>query len=781
MKKVWVRSRKIAVITLCTVVLLMGLILLFISPITKYLIEKYDVEYTGREITLDYAYVNPFTGYVFLRNLEIKEPGSDSVFLSCYGTSAHFNLRKFFSNTCEISDISFDKLQGTIGQVGNKLNFSDLITRFASQGGPPSAHPFHFNMLHIVISNGTLSYKDPSIPINYKVVEVNIDSPGIKWDMDSLNARIALVSGSGGGSIHGNFTMNYNSLEYKLDAIISKLNLGFFEQYFKTMSNYGSFRASLDANLKTKGNFNDAEDINAKGLMVINDFHFGVNAKNDFASFETFTLQVDSLNPAKKQYVLDSISLVRPFFKFELYDSLDNVQTMFGASGAKAAAAAGSQAKFNLIIEIGDYIKALARNFFRSDYKVNRLAIYKGDFRYNDYSPGEKFSIASNPVTVLADSIAKSKNRVNLYFTSGIQPYGNASVQLSINPKDSADFDLHYNFQKMSLALFNPYLIKYTSFPLDRGTLELNGNWVVRNGVIQSTNHILVVDPRVNSRIRNSNNKWIPMRLIMFFLREKGNVIDYQIPISGNLKDPRFHWKDVVLNIVRNIFIKPVTAPYRTRVKQTEKEIENSLSLKWVLGQNYLYPHQIRFLEKLAAHMQDDPSLHISVYPLTYLDKEREHILLFEARKKYFLFQQHRTVQSLTKKDSLTICFLSVKDSLFTRYLRKTVGKQMLFTIQDQCLALLGTEFVRLKLDALLASRRMSFCTVFKKTDLLNRVSLRQEEDKIPYNGFSYFRIAYTGDLPERLATAYIRMKELDQESPRDKFTLKRLREREKE
>ena len=30
--------------------------------------------------------------------------------------------------------------------------------------------------------------------------------------------------------------------------------------------------------------------------------------------------------------------------------------------------------------------------------------------------------------------------------------------------------------------MFNPYLITYTSFPLDRGTIELNGTWNVRNG-----------------------------------------------------------------------------------------------------------------------------------------------------------------------------------------------------------------------------------------------------------------------------------------------------------
>ena len=61
------------------------------------------------------------------------------------------------------------------------------------------------------------------------------------------------------------------------------------------------------------------------------------------------------------------------------------------------------------------------------------------------------------------------------HLESIIKPYGNISVALSINPKDSSDFDLQYHFQKLPVAMFNPYIISSTSFPLDRGTLEFKG------------------------------------------------------------------------------------------------------------------------------------------------------------------------------------------------------------------------------------------------------------------------------------------------------------------
>src|ERR1700678_4535387 len=78
-------------------VIIPALLIIFISPIAKYLVEKYSVKYTGRQIKMSWAYVNPFTGYVHFSNFKIYEAHSDSVFLSVDGLSAGINLHKLLS------------------------------------------------------------------------------------------------------------------------------------------------------------------------------------------------------------------------------------------------------------------------------------------------------------------------------------------------------------------------------------------------------------------------------------------------------------------------------------------------------------------------------------------------------------------------------------------------------------------------------------------------------------------------------------------------------------
>jgi hypothetical protein len=727
------KFKKAFIITVGAIVAVVVLVILFISPITKYLIEKYDEEYTGRKITLDWAYVNPFTGYVYFSNLKIYEEKSDSVFLSAKGLSINFAMLKMLSKTYEITELTLDHPRGIIIQNKKDLNFDDLIKRFSSAKTDTVKSPAHFNISGIKINDGELYYRETVTPINYFIKEVNIESTGWQWNTDTIAAKISLLSGTGSGGLKADFTVNFKNLNYALAAVIHNLDLEIINQYFKALSNYGNFRANLDADIKATGNLSDPDSITAKGRVEINDFHFGKTTDDDYSSFDKLVLAVDEISPEYNRYLIDSLTLTHPYFKYEQYEHLDNLQMMFGEKGANVYAAAADPEHFNLIIEIARYVKVLVKNFFHSYYKINRLAIYNGDLKYNDYALNEKFAMDMNPLYIIADSIDKRNDRVDVSFKSGIQPYGNATVMLSINPKDSADFDMQYHFQKLAATMFNPYIISYTSFPLDRGTIELNGTWTVRKGAIQSQNHLVILDPRVTKKIKNKNTKWLPLPLIMSFVREYGNVIDYEIPITGSLKNPKFHLHNVIFDILGNIFIKPVTTPYRMQVKDIETEIEKALTVKWGMRQATLRPEQEKFVNEMAEFLVKNPDASISVYPEQYAVKEKEYLLFFEAKKKYFLSLNHKDSQSFSEDDSDKVNKMSVKDSLFIRYLNNHINDTtLLFTIQDKCGKLIGPTILNNHFKQLNIDRESAFISCFQKKGVANRVKIHPAENTIP-------------------------------------------------
>lgn len=777
------RLKKRFIIVISSIIITVIVFFILVSPIAKYLVEKYDEEYTGRQIKMDWVYVNPFTGYVYFSNLKIYEHRSlptghagDSIFISLDGLSANFAILKLFSKTIEVTDITLVKPWVEIVQKNHKFNFDDLVTKFSSSDtSSTTKDPIKFYFLNIKIIEGHFYYIDQVLPINFSIKDVNIESnEGWYWNKDFISAKFSFLSELGSGGMKGNYSMNLSSLDYKIDIIVNNFDLKVIAQYLKGFTNYGTFRANLNANLKTKGCYRNAENINIKGLLEITDFHLGKNQTEDYLSFKKLAFKVIDVNPGKRRYFIDTVSLYKPYFKYEQYDYLDNLERMFGKKGSNILVSKANPERFNLILTIADYIKVLAGNFLRSDYNINKMAIYKGVIKFNDYSLNEKFSIEANPLNVIADSINKKGKWAKLFLKSGIQPYGDISVTLGINPKDSGDFDIQYNLQRLPVSVFNPYLISYTSFPLDRGTIDCNGTWNVRNGIIKSNNHLLIIDPRVGSRLRNNYPKWIPIRLVMFFIRERSNVIDYEIPITGNLKNPKFHLRDVIFDMLKNIFVKPPTTLYRMRVKNKENEIEKSLTLKWEMRQSALFSNQEKFVKKMVDFLVDNPDAAIVVYPMQYAEKEKEYIGFFEAKKKYFLFSNHKKSQFFTEEDSLFVDEMSVKDSSFISFLNKQVHDPLLFTIQDKCNSLLGSAFIKGRFNQLNKDRKIAFMSYFKKKTVGNRVKIHIGENNIPYNGFSFFKIVYKGEFPESLIKAYRKMIKLNNSAPRKRFLKER-------
>jgi len=769
------KLKKILLIISGIIIILCGIIVLSASFITKYLVEKYSVKYTGRVITMDWAYTNPFTGYIHFSDFKMYEFKSDSVFFSADGVSFNLALLKLFSKNYEITQLTLDHPRIIVTQNKKEFNFNDMVEKFSSKKNSDTTKaPVHLSILNIKINDGEFYYREKQIPINYFIKNLYIESPGIRWDVDSIETKYSFSSGIGSGDMKGYFSMNLKTYDYRMTDIVHQFDLKIIEQYLKPMINYGNFSAILEANIYAKGNFHDAGNISIKGMLGINDFHIGKSINDDYADFKKLAVGIIELSPNNKKYIFDTISLSQPYLKYERYDYLDNMEMMFGKGGATVAAANNNSAPFNLVLEIGDYIKVLYKNFFNSNYNINRIAISNGELKFNDYSISEKFTMDFMPVSVFADSIDKNHKRVSAIFNSGIYPYGNVSVALSINPKDSGDFDMQYNLHKLSLTMFNPYIINYTSFPLDRGTLEFNGTWHVRNSIIHSENHLVIIDPRLTKRLKNKDTKWMPMPLIMSIIRETGNVIDYEIPISGNLKDPKFHLHSVLIDLLENIFLKPSSTAYIVHVKNIENEIEKSLTVKWEMRHNSLLPDQEKFMERMTDFLVKNPTASISVYPQQYEVKEKEYILFFEAKKKYFLLVNNKNAQSFSRGDSIKVDKMSVKDSLFVIYLNRQTYGLKLFTIQEKCWMTIGSVIINNKFYQLTSERAYAFNMYFKEKGVERQVSMFVGQNVIPYNGFSFYKIVYQGEFPESLIKAYQKMNDLNDEELRNKYEMER-------
>src|SRR5581483_150618 len=126
------KLRKYISVFLLILVGLIVVLLLIISPIARYEVNKNCVQWTGRHITVGSVNLNPLNGSVFIKDLKIYEAESTTVFFECHDIYVKLSLKKALANNYAIEEIRIDKPEISIVQNGNKFNFDDLLKRFAS-------------------------------------------------------------------------------------------------------------------------------------------------------------------------------------------------------------------------------------------------------------------------------------------------------------------------------------------------------------------------------------------------------------------------------------------------------------------------------------------------------------------------------------------------------------------------------------------------------------------------------------------------------------------------
>ena len=772
-----IRIRKIVLISTIVLVGVVALVIVFISPITKYLVEKYDVQYTGREIKMDWAYVNPFTGYLHFDGLKIFECESDTVFISMAGFSLNFAIFKAIKGEYEISDLTLNKPWARVIQDSTQFNFSDLLVQFSSKDSARvdtvAKDPVKFSLLNVKIEKGEFHFKETTIPINYYIKNVNIESTGKHWNSVETDVRFALDAGIGSGHIEGKSHINLDSLDHKTEVSVRQFNLEILNQYLKEISNYGTFRAMLDADVQTTGNFKDPKKTDAKVRLDLTKFHFGKSVENDYLAFDRLHVRIKRVSPKEGIFFYDSILLYKPYFKFERYDSLDNLQTMFGVNGQKVTNVDNNEKRFNLILEIAHYLRNLTENLLKSNYKLHYLSIKNGNLIYNDYTPREKFSIAANPFNLSAEGIDKTKNKGKIQLHSGLKPFGEANLTAYLHPKNPKDFELAYELKELPVSQFNPFIVTFTSFPMERGKLEVKGTWNVKNGKIESQNRLTIVDPKVAKRVRKRDTKWIPVPLIMAFLRERGNVVDYDIPIKGDLNKPKFKVWDPIIDVLGNIFIKPPTVPYGLHVRNVEDKLQKSISIKWGIHAHDLPESSEKFVKQMAEFLKENPKAMIRIRPAIYEDKEKEAILLYSAKKLYYKHANHRKDKDYSVDDSLNVEKMPNKEAEFLKYLNARITDSLLFTVQHKSLNVVGDKRVDAGYARLNAERKRKFLSYFEK-EQQKQIQMKAPHNQIPFNGLSLYEVSYKGDFPDKLRKEYNKYENLNDDLFRKYFKKKR-------
>ena len=694
--------KRILFFLLITIVTAFVLLFIFISPISKWIIEKYSVEYTGRQVKMEGLWVNLFTGSVSAKGFKIYEAKTDKIFFQTNELYAHIILHKIPAGEYELTDIKFTQPQVTFLQKGTRFNFSDLVDRFATPDVgtvPANNKPFKWKVDNFDIDSAVIIYTNSSPYNTIKLQNCTVAIPDMAWDNPaySINADFDLASG---GHFKARSSFNKSTLIYTLLLNIHQFNINPWYVYLKDYLKVNSLDGLVSTDLNITGNMHHSSAIAASGNLQVEKFAIIDNVNDKLSSINKVDIQIDSVNTEKNIYHFASITIDQPYLKLEMYKEGYNFNLLMTSPAANTDTSSFTYS--NIFQLMADYIQEITNDYVASNYNADKFVINGGQFAFYDYTLHDKFHYTLDSIHLLSDRINSNSTKIYVDANAVLNRSGIMTAKMDINPKDFKDFDIDCSMKDINVADFNPYTKYYVATPFLSGIGDYANKTTVIKRQLKSDN-ILVINKIIAGKKDKSYKPVynMPVRLAVSILRDVHGDIKLDIPVAGSLDDPKFKWGKVVWKVLGNMMVKAATAPFRLLAGAFGGKEDDYKEVDFDYLQTSVTAVQQKQLDQLASMVKNKPEIKLELIQVVNQEDEMENLAICYAKSQYLGLGD-----SLTAAEQHDISSVATDDSDFLSYVDSVLKKPGAYlSTQEKCVLLIGKEKLQQSVDSIMQKR----------------------------------------------------------------------------
>jgi hypothetical protein len=247
--------------------------------------------------------------------------------------------------------------------------------------------------------------------------------------------------------------------------------------------------------------------------------------------------------------------------------------------------------------------------------------------------------------------------------------------------------DLKYEISSLMVPDFNPYSVHYIAYPFPRGAFNYKGTLVISDYKLNSENNIVIEKIYLGEKVKNNSAALLPIKLAIAILRDRNGDIQLEVPVEGDLNDPKVKIGRIILDILKNIIIKAATAPYDLLANAFGGDENDYKELKYVYMQASPGDKQKKQLENIAAILTEKPELKVSFSPVVDSEKEKVEIAVFETKKLYYFeFLRNRDIpEKLTAGDSLELARINPDNDFYTFFISRLDETLMQLSLEEKC------------------------------------------------------------------------------------------------
>lgn len=539
------RTIKITSIVAAVVVALVLIAAFAISPFAKYYIEKNSKELVGRQINMSALRLNIFTGSLEIDSLKMFEADDKVIFASVDTFKMNLEILKLLSKDVVVTNIRIIDPYATIWQKGDLFNFTDLMTSDSTAAPADTAtsgFPRNIILQNIYIAGGKLVYTDKLLDNTMRFKDLGVEIPEIQFGNGNTKAGIHLKMGEQ-ASLTSRMAMNMKTNDYELMIQLDKLPLSIIKPYLKSYYEVNTLTGLVNSNIKISGNTNHIMDFivsgtaNAQNVVVTNKLNEPVISGGNAA------IDIRTIDLTRSQYLFRSMVFTGVDLYYIMHPKTDNITTLYPPVTAATTTATAQEPPMV--------------------FRTGLLSVRDSRITFVDKTLRKPFALKMHGVELTSENY--DLDGTNLL--KGLVLFENNGRLLYSwkgNINDLKSQDLYLKMVNFNLQSISPYCYHYTAYDLTSGKLNFETKNKITNYNINSTNVIDVYNPNLSKKYKDFKPEYnYPLRTGLYILKDKNDKVNFVVPVTGNINDPKFSYWRIAFKTLGNLMVKVATAPFK--------------------------------------------------------------------------------------------------------------------------------------------------------------------------------------------------------------------------
>ncbi len=195
---------------------------------------------------------------------------------------------------------------------------------------------------------------------------------------------------------------------------------------------------------------------------------------------------------------------------------------------------------------------------------LGELSLTNTTASFTDRSLEPNVNLAVEQVNgTLAGLSSAELQHADLDLSAKVEGVGPAHITGQINPfSPQSTNDIQISLRDMDLTPTSPYVGKFAGYRLAEGKLDLELTYEIVGRKLSSKNLVTLDQFTFGQAVASPEATHLPVRLAIAILKDRAGKIVLDVPIEGNLDDPKFRIGKVVLRAIVNILEKAATSPF---------------------------------------------------------------------------------------------------------------------------------------------------------------------------------------------------------------------------